>query len=540
MIGERYRIDHELGAGGFGRVFAVTDLRTGGRWALKLMSALDARRQAAFRDEAFASNVVAERSSHVVRVHDAQVDPRGAFIVMELLEGETLGRCVGRLRAQGKRLSTADALSVLRQVAHALDAAHACHIVHCDIKPENVFLSRRKDFAGGVHVHVLDFGIAKLRSDLRPFHTVTTAIGTPQWMPPERYDGVALPASDVYSFALLAVFALVGQPLARTERQRACAWASSVGVVLPAEFGVWLERATRDSPQERFATVREALAALELAMYAPRANASPPVIATPSSGAAQSSESPSLPATQVRATAARTSARRMPRRWGAVAAALLVAGGSAAWKATSSTSVGGDRAGGAAVNANSTNASTLSLARTSEEAPLVPLRALPSAVACSGEMTPALESLLLRWSERVRRNRSAQAEFDELYWPLAMVRPVSENLLPPSQIASIRARLNREGRALSFDLRQCRVEREDLSSRGEAGYANARAACGDGVVTKVVLSAQTQGYACTHNSPGRPALGEYIVRLRRDERNELRICYEAWSNEVDRAVCRRQ
>ncbi|MBL8683598.1 MAG: protein kinase [Myxococcales bacterium] len=538
VIAGRYRVVRELGRGGFGRVFEVVDLNTGGRFALKLMSGLDERRLANFRSEAFAANTVAEASSHVVKVTDAGVDARGAFLVMELLDGETLAVCVEKMRARGAGFALAAALMVLRQVAHALDAAHANKIVHCDVKPENVFLARGRDASDSIKVYVLDFGIAKLRSDIHRTDA-STVMGTPHWMPPERHEGQAVPQSDVFSFALLAAYTLVGEPIPRTERQRVSQWAAARRVGLPPSFDVWFERATRDAPSERFASVGQALVALETALAPdtarspasasasyPAQPAAKTVVAAPSVAFAPTA----MARVSAPSGAPSADARRSRTLWATALRVLIVVGGVGAIVVAlraqlDSHNARGEEPGTNATPRDNTHATT---GRATS----------PDEVRCSGPFDRSLDVALRRWRAAMRAETPSREAFADIYTTPAMVRPVSENLLNPAEIAEVRGRLNRDGRVIDVAFDGCRVEREDLGTLGDA-YRNARSACGAVEVLTVRATASTEGYACTRVNPGRrSARGEYIVRMRR-EGAALRICYEAWSNDVDREVCGR-
>jgi serine/threonine-protein kinase len=142
----------------------------------------------------------------VVEVYDYGYDERhGAFIAMELLEGETLAQ---RLAVRGP-LPVADAVAIARKIAEPLAAVHAAGVIHRDLKPDNVFLDERDGVA------LIDFGIAKLEQmpeSLRA--TFGTVIGTPAYMAPEQCvgDGSCDHRADLYALGCLLYEMLAGTP----------------------------------------------------------------------------------------------------------------------------------------------------------------------------------------------------------------------------------------------------------------------------------------------------------------------------------------
>jgi serine/threonine protein kinase/tetratricopeptide (TPR) repeat protein len=259
----KWRVDKLLGVGGMGAVYAATH-RNGSRVALKVLhpqlSVLGDIR-ARFAREGYVANAV--NHPGVVRVlDDDETEDGAAFLVMELLEGETAD---ARARRLGGRLPVLDVVTIADGLLDVLAAAHMSGVVHRDIKPENVFCT--KD--GGVKV--LDFGIARLRAaqigedmdadvaqavpHLRTRTGVT--IGTPAFMPPEqalgRTDEVDA-LSDVWAVGATLFALLAGRIVhdARTHMEvviaAATAQARSLGAVAP------------DTPQALVDVVDKALA----------------------------------------------------------------------------------------------------------------------------------------------------------------------------------------------------------------------------------------------------------------------------------------
>ena len=179
-------------------VFAATHVRNGSCVAVKVLhpelSASVAMR-AHFLSEGRAAN--SARHSGVVRVFDDDVGEDGAaFLVMELLEGETL-----KAHCRRGRLGEREVALILHRLLDALDAVHAHGVIHCDIKPENVFL-----LPDGT-VKLLDFGVAQGQDDASSGTRTRIVMGTPGYMPPEQALGAVWgidARSDVWAVGALA------------------------------------------------------------------------------------------------------------------------------------------------------------------------------------------------------------------------------------------------------------------------------------------------------------------------------------------------
>lgn len=200
-LGDRYRLLDLVAVGGMGSVWEAEDLRLQRRVAVKLPAG-DVARAVPNLVERFAREAsAAARLSHpnVATVFDHGHDGDTPFIVMELLEGETLA---DRLR-RGP-LPVDEATAITDEVAAALDAAHAAGVIHRDVKPANVMLT-----SGGVKV--MDFGVAT--AEWAQTLTTTGVLGTAAYLSPEQAAGdPAVPASDVYALGAVAYEMLSGRP----------------------------------------------------------------------------------------------------------------------------------------------------------------------------------------------------------------------------------------------------------------------------------------------------------------------------------------
>jgi len=205
----RYEVLERLGEGGAGVVYRGRQAHLDRLVAIKVLhehTASSAEWRRRFQREAMALSVLAH--PNVVPVTDFGVDHGVPFLVMELLEGQTLGA----LLKEGP-LPLWRALDIARQTLRVLAFSHIKGVVHCDLKPSNVFVQPLPEQAD--HVRLLDFGMAKfieVSSSGAPTELTRVMIGTPAYMSPEQVKGAPTDArTDVYAAGLLLFELLAGR-----------------------------------------------------------------------------------------------------------------------------------------------------------------------------------------------------------------------------------------------------------------------------------------------------------------------------------------
>jgi tetratricopeptide (TPR) repeat protein len=203
-----YEILSLLGEGGMGQVYRARDTRLKRDVAIKVLPdqvSPDAVER--FQREAFAASALSH--PHICAVHDVGDFDGRPYLVMELVEGQTL-----RAHTGGTPLAPASVVAIAIQIADALAAAHSKGVIHRDIKPGNIMMAGR-------HVKVLDFGLAKQISEqevdqlqtVEPLTAAGVLVGTPQYMAPELlHGGPADVRSDLWSLGVVMYELLAGRP----------------------------------------------------------------------------------------------------------------------------------------------------------------------------------------------------------------------------------------------------------------------------------------------------------------------------------------
>ena len=267
---DRYELGAELGSGGAATVYAARDRKLGIDVAVKMMHAdhvdqpgMVARFQ---REAAVTSRIL---SVHVVRVLGIAVTRAGVpCIVYERLVGETLAERMGR---EGG-LSLDVLVDIVTQTSRALARIHALGIVHCDLKPENIFLDTQ--LGDRFTVKVLDFGVAETIEDRA--QPMTEYGGTPEYMAPElllagkRRDARA----DLFALGVLAFECLTGrmpfpgEDLREVRKALSARTEASLARVRPDLAGAvddWMEKSLHPDPFWRYSTAKDMATELRLA-----------------------------------------------------------------------------------------------------------------------------------------------------------------------------------------------------------------------------------------------------------------------------------
>ncbi len=257
-----YQVHRTIGRGRYGVVYSASHVPTGRVVALKVLAdqfAADTVYRARFRREC---DLLAQLSHpHVIPILEAGEDGAALYLAMRLIQGTTLKELV----TDGEPPEAGRAMRILSEVAGALDAAHAAGIIHRDVKPRNVMLSRRD------HAYLGDFGLAR-----GPGGGALTApgevLGTIDYMPPENLEGdPATKAGDIYALSCMAFELLTGACPFPGNNDAAILFGhvtapppsvSAHRPELPAELDAVVAAGMAKDPAERPASARELLAGM--------------------------------------------------------------------------------------------------------------------------------------------------------------------------------------------------------------------------------------------------------------------------------------
>jgi eukaryotic-like serine/threonine-protein kinase len=272
LVDNKYRLAERIGGGGMGDVFRAEHVLAGRAVAIKFLHpelADNSELSHRFFQEAQAVNRI--RHPNIVDVIDAGVGELGPYIVMEHLDGESLGMGLARFG----RLDMDAAVGVAIPVLEALDAAHRAGIIHRDLKPENIFIAFDPG-RGSAVVRLLDFGIAKILDSDGPSPRTRTGVvfGTPDYLSPEQATGDSPldGRSDIFAVGVLLYEVLTGTRPFRAPTAVATAFRvvhaevptiASAGVTVDPRLEAIVQRCMQKDPAKRFPTAGDVVRELD-------------------------------------------------------------------------------------------------------------------------------------------------------------------------------------------------------------------------------------------------------------------------------------
>ncbi|HEX7797902.1 MAG TPA: serine/threonine-protein kinase, partial [Vicinamibacterales bacterium] len=263
-----YEIQGPLGAGGMGEVYKAKDTRLDRTVAIKILpDALADDAQFRGRFEREARTISQLDDPHICALYDVGEEKGMSFLVMQYLEGETLS---ARLQRSGA-LSISEALKIAIEIAGALDKAHRVGVIHRDLKPGNVMLTKSG-------AKLLDFGLAKSNAVARGSVSVLpttpvsitaqgTILGTFQYMAPEQVEGGEADArTDVFAFGAMLYEMVAGRPAFQGKTQASLigsimrddpTMAGDFGASLPPALGRVIRACLAKNPDDRIQTAHD-------------------------------------------------------------------------------------------------------------------------------------------------------------------------------------------------------------------------------------------------------------------------------------------
>ena len=265
-----YEMVEEIGRGGMAVVYRARDVRLG-RWvALKVLGE-DLARDEGFRRRFIRESRAAAAVDHpnIIPIFDAGEANGVLFIAMRYVGGQDVHSLLNRMGP----LPPARAAGIVAQVASALDAAHACGLVHRDVKPANMLLGGLAEDGSEDHVYLSDFGISKTSQATTNLTLTGQVLGTLNYLAPEQIEGRGVDGrADAYSLACAAFEMLAGVPPFRREQSLAVMWAqlsapppplTSMRPDLPPAVDQVMARGLAKAPEDRYPSCRAFAAALQ-------------------------------------------------------------------------------------------------------------------------------------------------------------------------------------------------------------------------------------------------------------------------------------
>ncbi len=359
ILDGKFRVTKEIGRGGMAAVYSAENIGIGKPVAVKILSEeLTTSRTVNERFLREARAAAKIQSPYICEVYDVGTYQGRPFIVMELLEGESLYDKLSRER----QLTPMDTARIAVQTAKGLKRAHEINVVHRDLKPENIFLTTGDD--GGVHTKLVDFGLAKF---YEPSHDQSAArltkegalFGTPAYMSPEQAKGMGDvdQRSDLWALGCIVFEMLTGRTVWDLDQGVAMILAqiakSDLPQIrkyrpdLPPTFEAWFSKALARDVNQRFQTADEFATSLQAALTPP---GTPPMRLAPADetsasfpnlaavpGDRQETSGISHPQAPAPAVAppplppVEATPRHTRRRWMLASSAFVIGGGIAGW-----------------------------------------------------------------------------------------------------------------------------------------------------------------------------------------------------------------
>ena len=266
LLGSRYQIVREIGAGGMGRVFQAVDTQTGRTVAAKvLIAGTEDNLEALLRFSQEGAVLSTLKHHNIVEVYGTFLEEQICSIIMELLDGPSLADLL-----KTERLSLTRVKNLVTQVAAALHYSHGRGLVHRDIKPSNIMI------VGGNRVKVTDFGIVRVVGATAALNTGTgMSLGTPLYMAPEQIEGQKVDGrADIYAMGAVMYHMVLGRPPFEGDDPLSIAFKhvhkppqppTEIKADIPADWEELILRMLAKDPADRFQTaaqLEEAISAL--------------------------------------------------------------------------------------------------------------------------------------------------------------------------------------------------------------------------------------------------------------------------------------
>ncbi|MFF3244590.1 serine/threonine-protein kinase [Streptomyces sp. NPDC002870] len=280
-----YLVESEIGRGGMAVVYRTKDLRLDRTVALKLLAPELARSDTFRRRFTHESRVAAAIDHpHIVPVFEAGETDGILYIAMRYVAGQDLRALLDRTGPLTVRVAG----RIAAQVASALDAAHDHDLVHRDVKPGNILIAAGTDSEHPEHVYLTDFGLTKKAQSLTGFTSAGQFVGTLDYVAPEQISGRPVDGRcDVYSLGCVVFETMAGTPPFQRDDDMALLWAHQYDPPpslteqrpdLPVSVDDVLAKALAKSPDDRYDSCLEFVAALRVACAGHEAGDHPPTL----------------------------------------------------------------------------------------------------------------------------------------------------------------------------------------------------------------------------------------------------------------------